>query len=87
MLRRELPAPNRVVVPGDGIPCPRCGHPTQIRQHAEITAKVLAKPFRFRRWFWCLDPSCKTTMVTREEDRVWHRRVGQPTDRPTARSQ
>jgi transposase len=31
-----------LIVAGDGDPCPRCGKPTQIREHDAITAKHLA---------------------------------------------
>jgi hypothetical protein len=33
---------NHKVVGMNGDPCPRCGEPTQIREHTEITAKHLA---------------------------------------------
>jgi hypothetical protein len=34
---------NHKVVGMNGDPCPRCGEPTQIREHTEITAKDLAQ--------------------------------------------
>ena len=34
-----------IVVPGKGDPCPRCGRPTQIREHGVITDKHRRQPF------------------------------------------
>ena len=63
---------NYVVVSGGGIPCPRCGHPTQIREHEHITDKMrLKQPYYYKRWFYCLQASCKTSMVMRDEYKVY----------------
>ena len=60
-----------VVVPGAGVPCPRCGRPTQIREHARITEKHLAQPYYFTRWFRCLHGDCVTKSVMVEKFKVW----------------
>jgi hypothetical protein len=57
--------------PGNGIKCPRCGERTQQRRHATITAKLLAQPFYYQRWFVCTFPYCKTSTILRNEDRVF----------------
>lgn len=62
---------DRVIVPGKGPPCPRCGRWTQIREHREITARELDKPFYYRRWFCCIDKRCKTTLIMADEFRVY----------------
>jgi hypothetical protein len=48
-----------VVVEGDGDPCPRCGQPTQIREH-DAFREHLAQPLYYTRWFCCRNPKCKT---------------------------
>jgi hypothetical protein len=62
---------NRVIVPGKGPPCHRCGWPTQIREHREIAAKELSKPFYFRRWYRCINRQCKTTLIMPDEFKVY----------------
>lgn len=51
-------------------PCPRCRVPMQVREHAAITEEHLAQPYYYTRWFRCMNASCKTTLVMREEFRV-----------------
>jgi hypothetical protein len=51
------------IVPGDGDPCPRCGQPTQIREHKAVADRELARPFYYSRWFNCTNASCKTTLI------------------------
>jgi hypothetical protein len=51
------------IVPGDGDPCPRCGQPTQIREHKVINERELTRPFYYSRWFNCTNASCKTTLI------------------------
>lgn len=60
----------RTVIAGIGIPCPRCESPTQIRTHAAVTQKMLRQPFYYRRWYYCTNMDCVTTMVMRDEDKV-----------------
>lgn len=59
-----------VVVPGDGIACPRCGRPTEIREHDVIRPKHLAQPHYFSRWFYCNTPKCLTKQIVRDEFKV-----------------
>lgn len=66
----DMSKKNYVVVAGPPEPCPRCGAPMQIREHTEITAKHLAQPYYYTRWFRCMNPRCKTTLVMREEYKV-----------------
>jgi len=49
-----------IVIHGDGDPCPRCGEPMQIREYNE---KQPSQSFSYKRWFCCLNESCKTTLV------------------------
>jgi hypothetical protein len=58
-------------VQGKGPPCPRCRQPTQIREHESITAKELAKPFYYRRWYICGNRQCRTTTIMPEECKVF----------------
>jgi hypothetical protein len=59
-----------IMIPGDGDPCPRCGVPTQIREHDGIGDKQLRQPFYYTRWFCCMNQSCKTTQVMPERHKV-----------------
>lgn len=59
------------VVPGDGYPCPRCGKPTEIREHTEVTEKHFAQPFYYSRWFNCIDRRCRTTLIMPPRFIVW----------------
>jgi hypothetical protein len=54
----------------DGPPCPRCGCPTEIREHERITEKELAKPFYYSRWYYCQNRDCKTTTIMPDEFKV-----------------
>jgi hypothetical protein len=54
-------APRFVVLGRDGVPCPRCGLPTEVRAHHEITEKQLRQPYYFSRWFYCRNPNCVVT--------------------------
>jgi hypothetical protein len=45
---------NFVVIEGiKGKPCPKCGQRMEVREHREITPKLLAKAYYFRRWHAC----------------------------------
>jgi hypothetical protein len=61
-----------VIVGSSGNPCPRCGCPTQIREHRYITAKELRRPFYYSRWFFCRNPRCKTSTIVLPEYRVFN---------------
>jgi hypothetical protein len=52
-----------IVIPGDGDPCPRCGEPTEIREHDILRDRQLRAPFYYSRWFRCMNPDCKTTLI------------------------
>src|ERR1019366_7610782 len=59
------------VVPGmNGDECPRCGRPTEIREHAEITKRHLEQPFYYSRWFCCVNPACRTSVIMPERFKV-----------------
>jgi hypothetical protein len=55
-----------VVVPGDGDTCPRCREPMQIRDYE----KQPSESFSYKRWFCCMNESCKTTLVMPARYRV-----------------
>jgi hypothetical protein len=52
-----------IVVGNDGDVCPRCGRPTEIREHAVITEKLLRQPSYYSRWFYCINPNCKMERI------------------------
>jgi hypothetical protein len=67
-----------VVLDVSGPPCPRCQQLTQVRQHAMLTEKVIKAPFYFARWFRCINPACRVTLIMppqfkvyREDRQVW----------------
>jgi hypothetical protein len=68
--RRKFKDSEYVIVPGDGVPCPRCRRPTQIREHARITEKHLTQRYYFSRWFRCMHRDCSTKLVMVEEFKV-----------------
>lgn len=55
--------PRHKIVGNDGDPCPRCGRPTQIREHIEIRPKQLAQPYYYSRWFYCAHTACETNQI------------------------
>jgi hypothetical protein len=57
-------------VPGEGIPCPRCGRPTQIREHSQITERHRRQAYYFTRWFRCMSGDCPTTLIMRAQFKV-----------------
>lgn len=59
-----------VVIPGLGDRCPRCNRHTQIREHSVITAKHLAQPFYYSRWFYCNNLDCRTNQIMPDEFKV-----------------
>jgi len=64
-------AKNTKIVGLDGPPCPRCGCPTEIREHERITAEEWAKSFYYSRWYNCRNRGCKTTAIMPDEFKVW----------------
>jgi hypothetical protein len=67
-----------VVVPGAGIPCPRCRRPTQIREHGQITERHRRQPYYFTRWFRCMHRDCHTTLIMSNQFKVWPGRPKAP---------
>ena len=61
-----------IVIGHDGEACPRCGRPTEIREHKSITVRELARPFYYSRWFYCVDNRCRTKLIMRPEFRVFN---------------
>jgi hypothetical protein len=59
-----------VIIEGDGDPCPRCGEPTQIREHAWLGAKHYAQPYYFTRWFYCVNDACAVSLHMAERYKV-----------------
>src|ERR1700730_5154067 len=59
---------NYVIVEGDGDPCPRCGRPMPIREHA-----VEPRELHYRRWFMCTHADCQTKQVMPERFKVFTR--------------
>ena len=61
----------RIVVGENGDPCPRCGKPTEIREHRAITEKELRRPFYYSRWFYCTNRHCRTKLIMPSRFIVW----------------
>jgi hypothetical protein len=61
---------NMKIVSFDGPPCPRCGCPTEIREHERITEKELARPFYYSRWYNCRNEKCQTNIIHADEFKV-----------------
>ena len=74
--RRKTRFGKVIVVPESGPPCPRCKHATEVREHGAITAKHLAQPFYYARWYRCTNGQCKTTLIMPEEFKVWNYKRG-----------
>ena len=60
-----------VAVGGDGDPCPRCGEPTQIREHGELRERHRRQPVYYSRWFYCTNERCITTVIHSSRYVVW----------------
>ena len=58
------------VIRGEGMPCPRCGELTQIREHSTITERHLRQSYYFSRWFYCRNSHCAVTVHVTEEFKV-----------------
>ena len=59
------------VIGNDGDPCPRCGEPTQIREHGELRERHRRQPFYYSRWFYCTNERCITTVIHSSRYVVW----------------
>jgi hypothetical protein len=71
------PKPSRrklrcVVVGNDGDPCPRCGAPTEVREHPAITPRELRRAYYYARWFNCTNGRCQTTLIMPDRYIVWN---------------
>ena len=44
--------------------------PSQIREHPEITPKLLRQPFYYSRWFCCTQRDCRTNIFLFDEYKV-----------------
>jgi hypothetical protein len=75
-------AKRHVVLSESGPPCPRCRRPMQVREHDLIREKHLRQPYYFKRWFYCRHSECKTTLVMREEHKVWNENQDGPLASP-----
>lgn len=60
-----------VIIGTDGIPCPRCGKPTEIRAHAVIRQRQLSQPYYYSQWYNCAAADCATTLIMRDEFKVY----------------
>ena len=70
------------VVAFDGDDCPRCGQPTLVYEHIEITEKHRRQPFYYRRWFVCRNNDCQTTLIMPEKFKVSGAAQSAPQSRP-----
>ena len=64
-------ASKTVVVGKNGDPCPRCGCLTEIRQHKQVGPKQLRQPYYYSRWYYCVNPNCRTAQIMPEEFKVF----------------
>lgn len=60
------------IVATDGPPCPRCGKPTEIREHIELRERQRRAPFYYSRWFNCTNAACQTSLIMPPEFMVWN---------------
>ena len=66
--------PKYRVIGHDGVPCPRCRRPTEIREHTLITQKHLNQPYYYSRWFNCLNPGCVVSLHMIDQFKVFPER-------------
>ena len=57
------PSNTRVLRGVRGPACPRCRRATEVREHIRVTAELHRKPFYFRRWYYCTNPTCDTRVI------------------------
>src|SRR5882757_8167036 len=59
-------------IAGKGDPCPRCGQPTQMREHAgPVGRKQATETFYYSRWFYCVNPNCRAKTIMPDRYRVF----------------
>jgi len=63
-----------VLVEGIGDECPRCGEPTEIREHVAITEKQLNQSIYYSRWFNCTNKKCRTTLIMPDRFKVFNKK-------------
>lgn len=56
-----------------GPPCPRCKQLLQIRKHSSLTEKQKKQPYYYSRWYNCLNPECRTSLVMPKEFIVYNK--------------
>lgn len=61
------------IVTDKGELCPRCQHPAQEREHAEIGDRELNRPFYYSKWWSCQNRQCATTIFMRDEHKVMNK--------------
>jgi hypothetical protein len=61
-----------IVISKSGPSCPRCRRPTQVRTHAQVGPKQLRQPYYFKRWYFCTNYDCRTTLIMEEQDKKWN---------------
>jgi hypothetical protein len=64
---------NHLVVSENGPLCVRCARPTQVREHEQISEKMLRQPFYYSRWYFCMNESCRTKQIMPPEFIVWNK--------------
>lgn len=62
--------------------CLRCGKPTSVWHHHEVTQKMKRQPFYYRYWYRCDNEACKTTQIMPLDGRVMNQREPSPVMRP-----
>ena len=60
------------ILPEEGVPCPRCKLLSEVREHEQITSRILRQPYYFSRWFRCNNISCSTKIFMKEEFKVFN---------------
>jgi hypothetical protein len=43
-----------------------------IFEHGQVSDRMRRSPFYYERWHRCMQPSCRTTVVMRDQDRHWN---------------
>jgi hypothetical protein len=64
-----------MVVSRKGEACPRCKRATEIHAHRQITPKLLKQPYYYSRWYCCVNPNCRTTLIMPEKFKVFNQRA------------
>ena len=73
---RRYKGNNRVNILGfDGDLCPRCNQKTKVFEHKTITSRHLSQPFYYSRWFYCINPECRTKQIMPDRFRVFRDQV------------